>query len=257
MNVWSVINMEFALRKTLFLFLTLSTLVLSQNATEIVKKSNDNIMGKTSESVSKMKIIRPDWTREVEMKAWSKGTDYYLIYITSPARDKGQVFLKRKMELWNWMPTIGRMIKLPPSMMMQSWMGSDFTNDDLLKQSSLVKDYNHTIIGEEKINNYNCWKIKFIPKPDAPVVWGKIVMWISKKDYLQLKAEYYDESLELVNSMIGSNVKNVGDRMLPTKMEMIPADKPGNKTVLEYSKIIFNKKISDRFFSQQNMKRVK
>ena len=242
----------------IFLFLLIITsFTIGQTAKEIVQKSNDNNFGVTSQGVSKMTVVRPDWSREVEMKSWSKGTDYYLIYITSPARDKGQVFLKRKLELWNWMPSIGRMIKLPPSMMMQSWMGSDFTNDDLLKQSSLVKDYEHTIIGEETIDNHKTWKINFIPKPDAPVVWGKITMWITKAHYLQIKVEYFDETLELVSTMIGSKIKNVGDRMLPTKMEMIPADKPGNKTILEYSSILFDKPISDRFFSQQNMKKVK
>ncbi len=244
--------------KKIFLFLLIiSSFTIGQTAKEIVQKSNDNNFGVTSQGVSKMTVVRPDWSREVEMKSWSKGTDYYLIYITSPARDKGQVFLKRKLELWNWMPSIGRMIKLPPSMMMQSWMGSDFTNDDLLKQSSLVKDYVHTIIGEETIDNHKTWNINFIPKPDAPVVWGKITMWITKAHYLQIKVEYFDETLELVNTMIGSKIKNVGDRMLPTKMEMIPADKPGNKTILEYSSILFDKPISDRFFSQQNMKKVK
>ncbi len=245
------------MRKITLLILIFCSTIIGQNAKEIVKKSNDNNLGLTSQGISKMTVVRPDWTREVEMKSWSKGTDYYIIYITSPARDKGQVFLKRKMELWNWMPSIGRMIKLPPSMMMQSWMGSDFTNDDLLKQSSLVKDYKHTIVAEEKINSLDAWKIEFIPKPNAPVVWGKIIMWITKEHYLQIKAEYYDETLELVNTMVGSKIKNVGDRMLPLKMEMIPADKPGNKTILEYSKIVFDKPISDRFFSQQNMKKVK
>ncbi len=243
--------------KTILLFLIIGTFAIGQTAKEIVKKSNDNNLGLTSQGVSKMTVMRPDWSREVEMKSWSKGTDYYLIYITSPARDKGQVFLKRKHELWNWMPSIGRMIKLPPSMMMQSWMGSDFTNDDLLKQSSLITDYKHTIVAEETIDNHKTWKIEFIPKPGAPVVWGKIVMWITKAHYLQIKVEYFDETLELVNTMLGSKIKNVGDRMLPTKMEMIPADKPGNKTILEYSTIVFDKPISDRFFSQQNMKKVK
>ena len=238
----------------LFIF---SSFTIGQTAKEIVKKSNDNNMGLTSQGISKMTVIRPDWSREVEMKSWSKGLDYYLIYITSPARDKGQVFLKRKLELWNWMPSIGRMIKLPPSMMMQSWMGSDFTNDDLLKQSSLVIDYEHTIVAEEKVEDLETWKIEFIPKPHAPVVWGKITMWITKAHYLQIKVEYFDEMLELINTMIGSNIKNVGDRMLPMKMEMLPADKPGHKTMLEYSEIVFDKPINDRFFSQQNMKKVK
>lgn len=245
------------MKNIIVLLLIFSSFAIGQTAKEIVKKSNDNNMGLTSQGISKMTVVRPDWSREVEMKSWSKGMDYYLIYITSPARDKGQVFLKRKLELWNWMPSIGRMIKLPPSMMMQSWMGSDFTNDDLLKQSSLVSDYEHTIVAEEKVEDLETWKIEFIPKPDAPVVWGKITMWITKAHYLQIKVEYFDENLELINTMIGSNIKNVGDRMLPLKMEMIPADKPGNKTILEYSKIIFDKPINDRFFSQQNMKKVK
>ena len=191
----------------LFILLLVSSLY-SQNATEIIKKSNDNINGLTSQSVSKMTIVRPDWTREVEMKTWSKGSEYYLIYITSPARDMGQVFLKRDMELWNWMPSIGRMIKLPPSMMMQSWMGSDFTNDDLLKQSSIVTDYEHQIIGEEKIEGYDCWIIELIPNPDAAVVWGKVVMRVSKNHYLQLNVEFYDETLELVNTMAGEWLRN-------------------------------------------------
>ena len=240
----------------LFILLLVSSLY-SQNATEIIKKSNDNINGLTSQSVSKMTIVRPDCTREVEMKTWSKGSEYYLIYITSPARDMGQVFLKRDMELWNWMPSIGRMIKLPPSMMMQSWMGSDFTNDDLLKQSSVVTDYEHQIIGEEKIEGYDCWIIELIPNPDAAVVWGKVVIRVSKKHYLQLNVEFYDETLELVNTMAGSKIKDVGDRFIPARLEMTPADKPGNKTIFEYSEIKFDMPISTSFFSKQNMKRIK
>ena len=249
--------MEQKLRYLIFLILVFNSFLIGQTATEIVKKSNDNNLGITSQGESKMTVVRPDWSREVEMKSWSKGTDYYLIYITAPARDMGQVFLKRKQELWNWMPSIGRMIKLPPSMLMQSWMGSDFTNDDLLKQSSLVEDYEHSIVAEDTLDNFATWQIDFIPKPNAPVVWGKIKMWITKKHFLQIKVEYFDETLELINTMTGTNIKNVGDRMLPTKMEIIPADKPGNKTVLEYSSIVFDKPISDGFFSQQNMKKVK
>jgi len=245
------------LKQFIFLLFLLTSISYSQDASKIVKRANDNSLGITSQGISKMTIERPDWSREVEMKSWSKGQDYYLIYITSPARDKGQVFLKRKMELWNWMPSIGRMIKLPPSMMMQSWMGSDFTNDDLLKQSSIVEDYIHEIIDEEKIEDYDCWKIKLIPKPDAAVVWGKIILWIAKENYLELKVEYFDETEELVNTMIGSKVKNIGDRFIPTKLEMMPTDKPGNKTIFEYIEIEFDKKIDDRFFSKQNMKRIK
>ena len=123
------------------------------SAKEIIDKADKKNRGETSQGTMSMKIVRPEWERNVEMKSWSKGDDYFLIYITAPAKDKGQVFLKRKKEMWNWVPSIERMIKIPPSMMMQSWMGSDFTNDDLVKQSSIVNDYTHTLLGEETIRD--------------------------------------------------------------------------------------------------------
>jgi len=241
----------------LFSLMLLSAVVYSQNATEIVRKANDLVMGKTSQGINKMKVVRPDWSREVTMKLWSKGTDYYMILITAPAREKGQVFLKRKNELWNWMPSIGRTIKIPPSMMMQSWMGSDFTNDDLLKESSIVNDYVHKIIGSEVVDGYDSYKIELTPKPNAAVVWGKILLWVSKKGYYELKIEFYDETGVLINRQLGSEIKKMGGRTLPTKLTMIPMDKEGNKTILELIDVVFDKPISNSFFSQQNMKRIR
>jgi outer membrane lipoprotein-sorting protein len=180
-----------------------------------------------------------------------------MIYITSPAKEKGQVFLKRKNEMWNWVPTIERMIKIPPSMMMQSWMGSDFTNDDLVRESSLVKDYKHKLAGEEKLQGYDCYKIELTPHIDAPVVWGKILMWISKEEYHWLKGKFYDEDGELVNTEILSEIKMMDDREMPTRMEMIPADKDGHKTILIFDEIEFNVDLDESFFSQQNMRRVR
>jgi len=141
--------------------------------------------------------------------------------------------------------------------MLQSWMGSDFTNDDLVRQSSIVNDYNHKIIGEEKLNGYDCYKIEMIPKPEAGVVWGKIVTWIAKNSFLQVKADHYDEDNVLIKSFIGSNEKRMGGRNILTYWEMIPVDKPGNKTIMEYTTIQFNYKIDEAFFSEQNMKRVR
>ena len=226
-------------------------------AKEIVKRANDKATGNSSQGTMKMSIVRPDWSREVVMKSWSKGTEYYMIYITEPVKDKGQVFMKRKQDMWNWMPSINRMIKLPPSMMGQSWMGSDFTNDDLVRMNSIIEDFTHEIIGSEKIDGYDCCIIELIPKPEAAVVWGKIKLWISKAEYYELKGEYFDEDLNLVNTMTSSNIKKLGDRMLPSKMIMIPVDKPGNQTILETIDIIFDKPIDENFFSQQNMKNVR
>ena len=241
---------------TIILLFT-SSILFAQDAKTIVQKANDLAIGKTSQGTNTMTLVRPDWTRDVTMKIWSKGLDYYMILITAPAREKGQVFMKRHNEMWNRVPSINKMIKIPPSMMSQSWMGSDFNNDDLLKESSIVKDYTHTIIGSDTVGGFDCYKIELIPKPEAAVVWGKIITWISKKEYYQLKAEYYDESEELINKQIASEVEQLGDRKLPAKMVMMPVDKPGNQTILKMVEMVFDKEIPDNFFSQQNMKKVR
>jgi outer membrane lipoprotein-sorting protein len=241
------------------LFLTSGFHSFSQDlsAKDIVKNANDRATGISSQGTMKMTIIRPGWSREVTMKSWSKGNEYYLIYVIEPVKDKGQVFMKRDKDMWNWMPSINRMIKLPPSMMGQSWMGSDFTNDDLVRMNSIIDDFTHEITGSENIEGYECYIIELIPKPEAAVVWGKIILWISKSEYYELKGEYYDEDGELVNTMISTSIKKMGDRMLPAKMVMEPVDKPGNQTILEMIDMIFNSPIGDEFFSQQNMKNVR
>jgi outer membrane lipoprotein-sorting protein len=227
------------------------------DATEIVRRADQHLRGNTSYTELTMKLVRPDWSRELSMKSWSKGTDRALILITAPARDKGTAFLKRGNEVWNWVPSVERVIKIPPSMMSQSWMGSDFTNDDLVKESSIVEDYTHTIAGDSTITGRPCWKIRMIPKPEAAVVWGKVLLWVSKEDDLELRCEYYDEDEVLINVMEMSNVKTLGGRLLPTVMEMLPQDKPGNKTVLTYEEARFDEPLADSFFSEQNMKRLR
>ncbi|MEP0861661.1 MAG: outer membrane lipoprotein-sorting protein [Ignavibacterium sp.] len=246
-----------AIKIILILFFILSAKALSQNATEIVKKADELMRAKSSYTELTMKIIKPNWTREMSMKVWALEPDYALIYITSPARDKGTVTLKRKNEVWNWLPSAQKVIKIPPSMMLQSWMGSDFTNDDLVRESSVINDYTHKIIGEEKIDGYDCYKIQLTPKPEADVVWSKIITWIAKDLYLQPLTEYYDEDNKIVKRFEGSDLKTMDGRKIFTHWEMIPLDKPGNKTVMDYTKIQFNIKIDESFFSEQNMKKVR
>lgn len=229
----------------------------AQSALEIVRKAQDLLYAQSSYSEITMTIIKPEWQRKLGMKIWALEPDYAMIYITEPARDKGTVTLKRKNEIWNWLPSIQKIIKIPPSMMNQSWMGSDFTNDDLVRSSSYENDYTHKLLGDEKINDYVCYKIESIPKPTAGIVWSKVITYITKNSYMQLKSEFYDEENKLVKIFVGSEIKNLGGRILPTRWEMIPLDNPKNKTVIEYSKIEFNIKIDHSFFSQQNMTRVR
>jgi outer membrane lipoprotein-sorting protein len=243
----------------IFVLLFFSATAISQDltATEIVQKADNLQRGNSSRGTMIMKIIRPKWTREIRMKNWSLGRDYSMTYIMAPPKDKGQVFLKRKNEMWNWVPSISRMIKIPPSMMSQGWMGSDYTNDDILKESSIVVDYDHKLIGEEEVSGISCYEIEMLPKEEAAVVWGKVIKWISKEKFWQLKSEYFDEDGELIRTEIASKVKQYGDRKLPSHLEIIPADKPGQKTVVDVPEAEFNIKLEESFFSLQNMKRVR
>lgn len=242
------------------LILVLSPLVNGQapTAKDIIRKADEKFNGeKTSTSIMSMTIVRPTWERTIEFKNWTSGRDYALTLITAPARDKGQSFLKRENEMWNWNPTISRLIKLPPSMMSQGWMGSDYTNDDILKESSVVNDYNHEIVAEETYEGHLCWKIKMVAKEDAAVLWGHQIRWIDKKDFLFLKSELYDEDGYLVRTELGSKVKHMDGRLIPTLIELIPADEENQKTIIEIKEAQFNTPIKDSFFSQQNMKRVR
>lgn len=226
-------------------------------ALHIVKKAEDKRQGDYSQGELKMTIVRPDWSRDIQLKMWSEGTKNSLILVTGPARDKGTAFLKRDKEMWNWQPKIDRTIKMPPSMMSQSWMGSDFTNDDLAKESSIVEDYTHKILEEETLDTRKCWKLELKPKENAAVVWGKIILWIDQKDFILMKAEYYDEDNYLVNTMTGKKIKMMDGRLLPSILEIVPADEEGQLTRLEYLSLKFDEPIKDGFFSLQNLKRIK
>jgi len=232
--------------------------LIGQNATEIIRKANDKFEGEiSSQSEMTMKIVRPTWERTVSFRNWSKGKDNALTLVTFPAKEKGQAFLKRGNDMWNWNPSINRMIKLPPSMMSQGWMGSDFSNDDVLKESSLVVDYLHTLKGSEKFEDYDCYIIELIPKSEAAVVWGKIMTWISKEQYFQLKSEYFDEDGYLVKTETAFDIKKLDDREIPTRFVIQPADEKGNQTIVILNSAKFNQPIPDDFFSQQNMKNIR
>jgi outer membrane lipoprotein-sorting protein len=238
-----------------FLFASIGT-SLGQDAKEIVKKADEKMRGETSEAQMLIKTTRPTWTREMSVKTWMKGRNYAMILIQSPAKDKGTVFLKRGKEVWNWLPTLERSIKLPPSMMSQSWMGTDFTNDDFVKESSIVDDYNHSLAGDTLIDKRSCYIITMIPKPEAAVVWGKLIVCIDKKDYLELHSRFYDEDGALINIMNGYDIREMGGRLIPTRIEMIPADKKNQKTEIIYLKIAFNHEIDDNFFTMDKMRNV-
>ena len=231
--------------------------VPAQNADEIVRRADRHLRGSTSISEITMKIVRPDWSREMTMKAWEKGRELSLVVVHAPARDRGMAFLKRGTEVWNWIPSIEKVIKIPPSMMMQSWLGSDFTNDDLVRESSIVHDYTHRIVGDSTLDGRACYKIELMPKPEASVVWGKQLVWITKENDLQMKIDFFDEDGNRIHVLRFSQIREMGGRLIPTVMKMTPIDKPDHNTVITYLSVEFDKPIADSFFSEQNLKRVR
>ena len=241
----------------LTIMLAIPGTILAQDAKEIIQKAHNKMEGESSQMEMVMTVVRPTWQRTVSFKTWGKGRDYSLTMITAPAKESGQTFLKLKKDMWSWNPTINRMIKLPPSMMSQGWMGSDYSNDDILKESSIVVDYHHKIIGSDTVEGYDCYQIQLDPKEEAAVVWGKMIMWVSKKEYYQLRTEYFDEDGYLIKTHVLSDIKFMYDRKIPTHFEIIPEDKPNQKTLVDIKSAKFDIKIPDSFFSQQNMKTIK
>lgn len=243
----------------LLMIIATSASATAQNADAetIIRNMEQHMRGNSSYSEMRMTIERPRFTREVELKSWSLDTDFSLVLVTAPAREQGTVFLKRHNEIWNFVPSIDRTIKMPPSMMSQSWMGSDFNNDDLIRESSIIDDYNHEILRTETYEVHEVYVLELTPKPDAAVVWGMVRIWVTQEDYLQLRVENFDQRNELANTMMLSEIKEMGGRLIPTRFELIPADKPNQKTIMTYQAMEFDVELSPDFFTQQNMRRVR
>jgi len=235
----------------LFISISLS----AQDAIEILKKANELMQGKSQYAEMTMKIVRPTWSRSMSLTSCSKGSDYSLVLVTAPAKEKGQSFLMVENEMWTWNPKIRSVVKIGSSMKSQGWMGSDYSNDELLDESSIIVDYTHKIIGSETISEKDCYKIECIPKKTSAIVWGKQIKWISKDSYLQLKTEYYDEDNYIIKTEIASKIKTMDGREIPTQFQIIPEDEPDQQTILIINKIIFDIDVNKTFFTQQNMKK--
>ena len=224
-------------------------------ATEIVRRSDELNRRDASYGKVSMMIRRPDWTRTLEIEAWTQGTKNSFIRILSPKKEKGVTFLKKGREAWQYIPSIDRVIKIPPSMMLQSWLGSDFTNDDIVRADSLVVDYDHTIRQQETDRTVGLWIIEGIPKPDAAVVWGKVVFKIRKEDYVPERVDYYDEDGGLVKYYETFDIKPIEGLAVPTRLVMSDVIRAGYSTTLTYNVLTFQPDIKPGTFTTRNLKR--
>lgn len=227
----------------------------SFTAKEILDKVDDLFRGESSYGKMSMTVTTEHWTRKLTLKFWNKGKDKALFRILAPKKEKGTATLRSNKEIWNYLPKIKRVIKLPSSMMSASWMGSHFTNDDLVKESRMADDYNFEITFRGERENREIIEITCIPTPKAVVVWGKVVVTVSGKDFLPLLIRYYDEDLNLARTMTFSDFRSMGGRMLPAKLHMVPTDHPDESTVVEYENITFNVKLKDDLFSLRTLQR--
>lgn len=225
------------------------------SAQEILDRVDEMWRGESSYAVITMTIKTRNWERTLKMKAFSLGKDYTLVTIMEPAKEKGTSTLKVEDNIWNYLPKTRRVVKIPSSMMMSSWMGSHLTNDDLVKESRYTDDYTYKITDEKKVDSEAVYEITLNPKPDAAVVWGKILMIVEKERLVPKEMKYYDENGKLVRTMSFSEVEEVDDHVLPTKFTVTPMDKEGEYTELKYEKIRFGVDIEKSFFSIQNLKR--
>ncbi len=239
----------------LLVFFTSMCFAQEPTPQEIVKHSDDLIRGDTQEGNYIMTVITPSWERRLKLYCYSKGRDKIFIRIESPAKEKGTTTLRIASEMWNYLPQVERTIKIPPSMMLQPWMGSDFANDDLVKESSVVNDYTHTLIGEENIDGKDVYIIELLPKPSAGIVWDKRIMRIQKKTYIPIRDEFYGKNNKLIKTLYYSKVKRISDRIIPTYWEMVSNIKTGRRTIIEVSdNVVYNRPIDDNVFSIQNLK---
>jgi outer membrane lipoprotein-sorting protein len=246
------------MKHTIWIF-TLITLCIStlyaQTAEEIIYKAENIIKGKSSQGIIEMTVTTPDYERTLKMESWWVGNEKALIVMKSPRKERGNKTLKIGNEMWNYLRNTETTIKVPPSMMLQSWNGSDFTNDDLVRESNLADDYSQKIIAEEESQGELCWKIELIPKPEAAVVWGKLNYWVRKSDFIPSLVEYYDEKDRLMRYMKFSDIKIFGGRKMPAIWEMVSKTKEGHKTEIKVLEMEFDKKISDKKFSFQELER--
>lgn len=229
--------------------------LVAQSAEEIIQKAENAVKGKTSHAEIEMIIKTPDYTRDLKMESWWVGNEKALIVTKAPVKEKGNKTLKIGNEMWEYLKNTETTIKIPPSMMLQSWNGSDFTNDDLVRESNLSKDYEQKILGEEEVSGQATWKIQLIPKPDAPVVWGKIYYWVVKKNFLPSVVQYFDEKGNMVRYLVYSEVKNFHGRQIPSRWVMHSNKKEGHTTSIIVNDIEFDVNIPGRIFSFQELER--
>lgn len=224
----------------------------AQDATALLRAAYDNWRATSSETEVTMTVHRPDWQRTMQMKGWTHGNDKALVRFTAPARDAGNATLQDGRNTWVYNPKLNQVIKLPASMMGQSWMGSDFSYNDLAKSEDVLDQYTHSVIGTSSAGGHTVYQIEAIPKRGAPVVWGKLVIEV-RDDGILISETFYDQDMQPVRAMTADRIATLGGRPYPVVLTMRPNDNSGNWTRVETTAAKFNIDLPGYLFTTSNL----
>ena len=222
---------------------------------QILDKVDDLFRSNSSKAIATMTVTTAHWKRSLSLEMWSKGKDKSLVRVLAPKKEKGTTTLRSGNDIWNYLPKVKRVIKLPSSMMAASWMGSHFTNDDLVKESRMADDYTFELTFSGEREGQEIVELTCHPKPEAAVVWGKVIVRALRNEYLPIFIKYFDEDLRLARTMTFSEVAQLGGRTIPSLVIMVPEDKPKESTVIHYEQMDFDIDLKDSFFSLRTLQR--
>ena len=227
--------------------------VEERDATDIVRDAVDHWRGLSSYTEMTMVIHRPDWERSMTMRAWTKGQDQSLVRVVEPKKDRGNGTLTDDDSMWTFSPKVNRVIKIPSSMMGQSWMGSDFSNKDVARADDIIDQYDHTILGRESIDDIVVYEIQSVPHEDAAVVWGKEVLKI-RDDHVVLEHAFYDQDGELVKKLVSLDIGEMGGRTIAKRQRMVKTDKPEEWTEIGVIEVEYEIELKDSLFTLSNLR---
>jgi len=239
------------MKKLIYILILISLTLYAQSAKEIMKKVDENSRGESVHMKVTLSITSHSHTRTMKVESFSEGKNRSFVKILYPPKERGITFLSLNNQMWQYIPKIERIIKIPPSMMLQNWMGSDITNDDMVKQSSIIDDYDSKILKRDG----DVVTIELTPKEDASVVWGKIISEIDTKTFTSKKDIFYDEDGEIVREFIYEDVKKFGKYYLAKHWKILPKDKKSNFTEIYVDDAVYDKKIPSKYFSKSALKR--
>lgn len=236
---------------------TLASVLIAQataspSADVIVHRFFENYRGRSSQSQVAMTIHRPAWERHMDMKSWTRGDDDALVRFTAPPKDAGNATLKLGADIWIYNPKLNQVIKLPASMMTQTWMGSDFSYNDLAKSEDIINEYTHALTATVRLGDHMLWTIESTPKPGAPVVWGKVMLQV-RDDYVLMGETFYDQDMKPARRISVDKIDALGGRPYPVIMTMHPLDQPGQWTRIETSLAQFNVSLPPYLFTLSNL----